>query len=73
MTRLAVAATGAMIFFLIIPPLALLFGLIAAVTAARAFNRSKRAGLANPTAQWCLMIAVVLMFLLMAGNILFSR
>ena len=72
-TRVAVVFTAAMVFFLIIPPLALLCGLGSAVSGAVAFRQASAAGRPNPTAQWCMMISVVLIFLLIAGNILFAR
>ena len=72
LTRVGVVATAAMIFFLIIPPLALLAGLVSIVVSAMAFRAAGADGRANPTAQWCMMICGVLLFLLIAGNILYA-
>lgn len=72
LTRVGVVATVAMIFFLIIQPLALLAGVISIVSSAFAFRAAGAEGRANPTAQWCMMISGVLIFLLIAGNILYA-
>ena len=72
-TRVSVVFTAAMVFLLIIPPIAILCGLSGFVSGAIAFRQAAAAGRANPTAQWCMMISGVLVFLLIAGNILYAR
>lgn len=72
LTRVGVVTTVGMIFFLIIPPLAILLGMTTFGVAGMAFKKAGAEGRANPTAQWCMMISGVLMFLLIAGNILYA-
>ena len=72
LTRTGVVATIALLFLLIVPPLALLVGLISMVVSALAFRAASAEGRANPTAQWCMMISGVVLFLLIAGNILYA-
>ncbi|MFT7598139.1 MAG: hypothetical protein ACI8TP_001060 [Acidimicrobiales bacterium] len=73
MTRAAVGATGAMLLLIIIPPFGLLCGVAAMGLGAVAFRQAGADGRANPTAQWCMMISGVVIFLLIAGNILYAR
>ena len=72
-TRVSVVFSAAMVFLLIIPPIAILCGLVGFVAGAIAFRKASAVGRANPTAQWCMMISGVLVFLLIAGNILYAR